>query len=296
MDRSIFSKVRRIQIKTSKMVTDVLSGEYRSIFKGRGMEFEEVREYQPGDDIRSIDWNVTARMNKPFIKLFSEERELTVMFLVDVSSSMSFGSHKMTKKELIAELCAVLSFTAIKNNDKVGVILFSDHIEKYIPPAKGKKHVLRVIRELLTIKDERSYVNSGTDLNGALEYLQKVIRKRSVCFIVSDFFCKGYEKNIAIAKKRHDLVAIKIEDRLEHTFSATSLVVLEDLETKRQLMVDFSSNNSVRLFEKYAASVRNKVIDFFKMKGMDFLIIKTDEDYLNKLTGFFKIREKRVRR
>jgi len=296
MDKSIFSKVRRIQIKTSKMVTEIFSGEYRSIFKGRGMEFEEVREYQPGDDIRSIDWNVTARMNKPFIKLFSEERELTVMFLVDVSSSMSFGSNKMTKKELIAELCAVLSFTAIKNNDKVGVILFSDHIEKYIPPAKGKKHVLRVIRELLTIKDEGSYANSGTDLNGALEYLQKVIRKKSVCFIVSDFFCKGYEKNIAIAKKRHDLVVIKVEDRLEHAFPKSALVALEDLENNEQLIVDFSSQSSVQIFQEYTASIRNKVISFFKTKGIDFLIIKTDEDYLKKLTEFFRVRERRVRR
>lgn len=296
IDKTVFSKVRKVQIKTSKMVTEIFSGEYRSVFKGRGMEFEEVREYQPGDEIRSIDWNVTARMNKPFIKVFSEERELTVIFLVDISSSMLLGTKVQNKRELVAELCAVLAFTAIHNKDKVGVILFSDKIEKYIPPAKGKKHVLRVIRELIAFGKEKAETNKKTDINMALEYLNKVIRKKSVCFLVSDFFSLGYEKLIAITSKKHDLIAVHIMDKIEKEFNEKAFVVFKDLETSSELIADFTSNERGLNYRKIIENRENTIKKQFNSNGIDYFTLQTDDDYLKKLTAFFKTREKRIKR
>lgn len=278
------------------MVTDIFSGEYRSVFKGKGMEFAEVREYQPGDDVRTIDWNVTARMDRPFVKQFTEERELTVFFIVDVSSSMGFGTRERTKKELVAELCAVLAFTAIKNKDKVGVILFSDHIEKYIPPSKGKRHVLRVIRELLAAGSEKREGQYRTDIKEALDYFNKVQRKRSVCFVVSDFLCAGFEDTLNITTKKHDLVAVKIEDELEKEFKAGGLYAFEDLENGRNTVVDFSSKTVRQEFMKAVKNYNDELLKKFKTKGIDYFVLETGKDYLKILNKFFKEREKRMKK
>lgn len=290
IDPSLFSRVRKIQIKTSRMVTEIFSGEYRSVFKGRGMEFEEVREYQPGDEIRSIDWNVTARMGRPFVKVFTEERELTVFFIVDVSSSMDFGSRQRTKRDLATELCAVLAFTAIQNKDKVGVIFFSDHIEKYIPPGKGNRHVLRVIRELLTIGRERKSRSRSTQMQEALDYFNKVQRKKSVCFLISDFFCKDYEKVLGISTQKHDLVAVKVEDPLEKTIPSSGICVMEDLENQKQVWVDFSHPESLEKYKASAAAHEQEWLQMMRKKGIDILSVRTGEDYLKTLTRFFKRR------
>ncbi|MBN2143793.1 MAG: DUF58 domain-containing protein [Candidatus Aureabacteria bacterium] len=296
MDKTIFSKVKRIQIKTSKMITEMFSGDYRSVFKGRGMEFEEVREYIPGDEIRTIDWNVTARMGKPFVKLFKEERELTVFFVVDVSSSMDFGSSDRSKKELVAELCAVLAFTAIKNNDKVGLLLFSDHVEKYIRPEKGKKHVLRVIRELLAAGTDAKKTRRKTDLTGALEYFYQTQTKKAVCFVVSDFFTTGYDSMLNILTKKHDLIVVQVADRLEKEFPSSGIVSFEDLENKRQVLVDFSNPATLMEFREKMKQRREGILKRFHSKGIDCLTLETGEDYLKTLNFFFKEREKRLRR
>ena len=290
IDPSLFSRVRKIQIKTSRMVTEIFSGEYRSVFKGRGMEFEEVREYQPGDEIRTIDWNVTARMGRPFVKVFTEERELTVFFIVDVSSSMDFGSRQRTKRDLATELCAVLAFTAIQNKDKVGVIFFSDHIEKYIPPGKGNRHVLRVIRELLTIGRERKTQSRSTQMQEALDYFNKVQRKKSVCFLISDFFCMDYEKVLGISTRKHDLVAVKVEDPLEKSLPKSGICVMEDLENQKQIWVDFSHPESLEKFKTGAEALEREWLQMMRKKGIDVLTVRTGEDYLKTLTRFFKKR------
>src|SRR2546426_12701490 len=225
--KEILKKVRQIEIRTNREVTDVLGGQYHSVFKGRGMEFEEVREYLPGDEIRSIDWNVTARFDHPFIKKFKEERELTVMLVVDVSASGQFGSVRQRKNELAAELAAVLAFSAIRNNDKVGVILFTDRVEKYIAQKKGRRHVLRVIREILAFEPE----GKGTNLRLALDYLNRVQRRRAVCFLISDFQDEEFRKSLRVAGKRHDVVALSLRDPREEELPAVGLVELRDAET-----------------------------------------------------------------
>lgn len=295
IDNSLLSKVRRIQIKTSRMVTEVFSGEYRSVFKGRGMEFEEVREYQPGDEVRTIDWNVTARMNRPFVKEFREERELTVFFIVDVSSSMGFGSRERIKRELAAELCAVLSFTAIKNRDNVGLLLFSDRVKKYIPAAKGRLHVLRVIRDLLASGSEKQEQSSATDLASALEYFMRVQKKSTVCFVVSDFFCTGHEKILDITGRKHDLTAVRIEDRLEEGFPVSGMIDLEDMETSKQMRVDFSDPLACKMYEKMNNIRRTELAKQFRKTGIDFISIRTGDEYIKILARFFKEKE-RVRR
>ncbi len=234
--KEILKKVKRIEIATRGVVNEIFSGEYHSVFKGRGMEFSEVREYQYGDDIRTIDWNVSARMDHLFVKVFEEERELTVMLLVDVSSSGNFGTASQMKGEIAAELCAVLAFSAIKNNDKVGLIIFSDKIEKFIPPRKGKQHVLRVIREILYFKPE----DSQTNLNVALEFLIKVIRRRSIVFLVSDFMTEEYEKALQVTNKKHDVIAIDIIDPREVELPNIGFIELEDAETGETVLVDTS--------------------------------------------------------
>lgn len=296
IEKNIFSKVRKIHIKTSKMVTEVFSGEYRSVFKGKGMEFQEVREYQPGDDIRSIDWNVTAKMNRPFIKEFTEERELNIFFIVDVSSSMKFGSRTKSKQELVSELCAVLSFTAVQNNDKVGMLLFSDHVEKYIPLRKGKRHVLRVIREMLVMHNPLNIKRKKTDLSSALNFFNKMHLRKSVCFIVSDFFDVDLDKTLKMTSRKHDVIAIKIEDPLESEFPVSGLIGFCDLENGQDILVDLSSSLSVKMFKEKSESLRQKTLKQFQLMGIDCITLKTNEDYLKKINGFFKKREKRWKR
>ncbi|OQX88612.1 DUF58 domain-containing protein, partial [candidate division KSB1 bacterium 4484_87] len=244
--KEVLKKVKRIEIATRGLVNDVFSGEYHSVFKGRGMEFSEVREYQPGDDIRTIDWNVTARMGHPFVKVFEEERELTVMLLVDVSSSGEFGTFERMKAEIATEICALLAFSAIKNNDKVGLIIFTDQIEKFIPPKKGKSHVLRVIRELLYHKPE----GTKTDISSALEYLNRVTRRRSVVFLVSDFISSDYDKALQIANRRHDIVAITVTDPREVEMPNVGFVELEDAETGEIVLVDTSVGSVRQLYQR----------------------------------------------
>jgi uncharacterized protein (DUF58 family) len=288
--KEILKKVKRIEITTRGLVNEVFSGEYHSVFKGRGMEFAEVREYQVGDDIRNIDWNVTARSENPYVKVFDEERELTVMLMVDVSSSGNFGTTSQMKGEVAAELCAVLAFSAIKNNDKVGLMIFSDKIEKFIPPRKGKQHVLRVIREILYFKPE----DSRTDLNIALEYLSRVIKRRSIVFLISDFLTEDYEKSLQIANKKHDIIAIDIIDPREVEIPSIGLLELEDAETGETIMID-TSNPAVRgSFYSQTKEERESREKYFKSIGVDNINIYTDKSYVEPITKFFKMRAKRM--
>ena len=288
--KEILKKVKRIEIATRGLVNDVFSGEYHSVFKGRGMEFAEVREYQIGDDIRNIDWNVTARSGHPYVKVFDEERELTVMLMVDVSSSGNFGTISQMKGEVAAELCAVLAFSAIKNNDKVGLMIFSDKIEKFIPPRKGKQHVLRVIREILYFKPEES----RTDLNVALEYLSRVIIRKSIVFLISDFLTENYEKSLQVANKKHDIIAIDILDPREVEMPSVGLLELEDAETGETVMVD-TSNPAIRgSFYSQSKEERETREKFFKSIGVDNITINTDRSYVEPITKFFRMRARRL--
>jgi uncharacterized protein (DUF58 family) len=285
----LLKKVRKIEIKTRGLSNQVFSGEYHSAFKGRGMAFSEVREYQPGDDIRSIDWNVTARLNHPYVKIFEEERELNVMLLVDVSGSEYFGTQKQLKEEMITELCAVLAFSAIQNNDKIGVIFFTDRIEKFIPPKKGKTHILRIIRELIAIEPE----SKGTDIAFALRYLTNVIRKRSIVFLISDFRDKGFSDALKIANRKHDVVALRIFDRREKVLPDIGLVQMRDAETGQVRWVDTSSPRVRRIYEventKFELQLRNN----FNRAGVDTASIGTGENYIRPLMNLFKKREGR---
>jgi len=287
--REILKKVRQIEIRTNREVTDVLGGQYHSVFKGRGMEFEEVREYMPGDEVRAIDWNVTARFGHPYIKKFKEERELTVMLVVDVSASGQFGSGPQSKNELAAELAAVLAFSAIRNNDKVGVILFTDRIEKYIAPEKGRRHVLRVIREILAFKP----TGHGTNLELALDFLNRVQRRRAVCFLLSDFQAAAFEKKLRISGKRHDVVALGLRDPREEELPAVGLVELRDAETGERALVDTFDR---RVREDFASKARARLAalkDAFRAAGVDQIEIRTDTDYMRPLVKFFRMRERR---
>lgn len=282
----LLKKVRKIEIRTRGLSTQVFSGEYHSAFKGRGMAFSEVREYQPGDDIRAIDWNVTARFNHPFVKIFEEERELSVMILVDVSASGEFGTRKQFKRELIAELCAVLSFSAIQNNDKIGVIFFSDKIEKYIPPKKGKTHILRIIRELIEFTPQ----GKGTDIPGALRYLTHIQKKRSVAFVLSDFLNVNFEDALKIANKKHDVVAIHLYDERERELPDVGLIRLRDAESGQVMEADTSSR-SVR--EKYIAHWKQhetRLRNIFTRCGVDHVQLRTDHSYVQPLMNLFKRR------
>lgn len=291
LPKEIIRKVRRIEIRTKKLVNDVFSGEYHSIFKGRGMEFEEVREYQPGDDIRIIDWNVTARYGFPFVKKFTEERELTVMLLVDASSSGEFGTAQRMKGEIAAELCSVLAFSAIKNNDRVGMIIFTDKIEKYIPPKKGSSHVLRLIREVLYFKPE----HQRTDINCALEFLGRIIKRRCVVFLVSDFLNTGFEKKLSIANKRHDVIAIKIVDPREIELPNVGFIELEDTETGEQILIDTKDPEVRKGFRGYATKEQNNLNLTFRSIDLDNIRILTDRSYVEPLMAFFKTRAKKFR-
>lgn len=287
--KEILKKVKRIEIQTRGIVNDLFSGQYHSVFKGRGMEFSEVREYHYGDDIRTIDWNVSARAGHPYVKVFEEERELTVMLLVDVSSSAEFGTFERMKGELAVELCAVLAFSAIKNNDKVGLMIFTDRIEKYVPPKKGKSHVLRVLRELLYFKPR----GIETDINGALEYLNKVTRKRATVFLVSDFLSKDYKNALKIANKKHDLVAITITDPREQGMPNVGLVELEDAESGETVVVDTSDAALMNLFSSQAEDEKLKREKLFKSMNIDFIDVYTNKSYVEPLVKFFRKRAKR---
>jgi len=282
-------KIRVIEITTRKVVNDILAGEYESVFKGRGMEFDEVREYMPGDDIRTIDWNVTARTGKPYVKRYVEERELTVIFLVDLSASGSFGSVDKLKNEIAAEFCALLSFSAVKNNDKVGLILFTDKVEKYIPPKKGTTHVLRVIRELLSFRAAAS----STDITQALDFLGKVTTKRAVVFLVSDFQAEGYEKALKIISKKHDLISVTIVDPREIKLPDVGLIELEDAETGEIVLIDTSSPEVRRRYERLGEEKARRLRDLFASMGIDQIEVRTDRDYIPTLVRFFRVRERR---
>ncbi len=290
LPKELLKKIRRIEISTKKLVNDLFSGEYHSTFKGQGMEFEEVRQYEPGDDIRLIDWNVTARTGYPYIKKFKEERELSVVLLVDASSSGAFGTRDRFKSETAAELSALLAFSAIKNNDKVGLIIFTDIVEKYIPPKKGRGHVLRLIREILYFKPTRL----GTDIGGALEFFNKVIKRKSVVFLISDFLSTDYYQPLQIANRKHDVIAIKITDPREADFEDVGLIELEDAETGEVYLIDTSSREFRREFASRAEEDVNALKMGFRRIDLDFINIRTDKSYIVPLINFFKKRGKRM--
>lgn len=286
---SLLKKVRKIEIKSKGLSNHIFAGEYHTAFKGTGMAFSEVREYQSGDDIRSIDWNVTARYNTPFVKIFEEEREMTVMLLIDVSASGDFGTNKQYKKDLATEIAAVLAFSAIKNNDKVGVIFFSDRIEKFIIPKKGKSHILRIIREIVSLEPD----SKGTDIAMALEYFNSVIKKRSICFLLSDFTSTPFSKPLKIASKKHDIVGVRVHDKRESEMPNIGLVPMQDMETDKLVYVD-TSNKEIRL--NYSKTRSQKIKDLnktFETNGVDLVQISTGENYVKPLVNFFKRRGKR---
>jgi len=291
LPKEIIKKIRHIEIYTAHLVNDLLAGEYQSVFKGRGMDFAEVREYQMGDDIRAIDWNVTARTGQPHVKQYVEERELTVMLLVDASSSGEFGTVRQMKGEIAVELCALLAFSAIKNNDRVGLIIFTDKIEKFVPPKKGKKHVLRVIRELLYFRPEAK----KTNITQALEYLHQVIKRKCVAFLISDFIAANYHKAFEITAKKHDLIAITITDPRELELPDVGLIELEDAETGEEILVDTSDPEVRELFSQLNTRQRSERRKFFRSMKLDFIDVLTNQSYVDELIKFFRMRAKRAK-
>jgi uncharacterized protein (DUF58 family) len=285
----VLKKVRRIEIFTRRLVNDVFSGEYHSVFKGQGMEFDEVREYQPGDDVRSIDWNVTARMGAPYVKRFVEERELVVIFLLDVSASGRFGSGEKTKLDMAAEICALLSFSAVKNNDKIGAVIFSDDVEEYIPPDKGRKHALHVIRKILFYRPR----GRKTNIAQALSYLLRVMKRRAIVFLVSDFLSPDFSREIALAAKKFDVVALKIRDPREEALAGGGLVRVWDQEAGMERLIDISG---VRAKKRFTGAIREKddlLKELFNRCGVDSIDIDTHLDYIRPLEMFFRARAKR---
>ena len=285
----LMQKIRAIQIKTSHMVTELMAGEYVSAFKGRGMEFNAVREYTPGDDVRLIDWNVTARMDQPFIKEYIEERELNVMLMVDVSSSGEFGSTGKFKNEISAEVASILAFAAIRNNDKIGLIVFSNKIEHYIPPKKGKAHVWNIIRTILNYQPEGRL----TDLNIPLEYLLKIQKRKCIAFLISDFQATNYETNVKLARQKHDLVAISISDPRERDLPKIGLINLRDSESGETLLIDTDNREMTKLLTSYEREKRGKFKKLFRSIGVDTIEIDTDGSLVEPIIRYFKIREKR---
>lgn len=288
--KEIFKKVRKIEIKTRGLSNQIFAGQYHSSFKGRGMAFSEVREYQYGDDVRNIDWNVTARFNKPFIKVFEEEREMTVMLLIDVSASHQFGTTVSFKQDVITEIAAILSFSAIKNNDKVGVIFFSDQIEKFIPPKKGSTHILRIIRELVDFKAE----SKGTDVAESLKFMTNAIKKRCTAFVISDFKSPAFADALKIANNKHDLMAVRIYDDLENKLPNVGLIQVEDAETGASQWIDTSNASVRRYFADRSRQQEAQVKEHFKKSGVDLAEIKTGQDYVKPLVAMFKKREARA--
>ncbi len=290
LSAELVSKIRQIQIYTSRMVNASFAGQYESVFKGRGMQFEEVREYMPGDDVRTIDWNVTARAGKPFIKRFVEEREMTVMLLVDMSGSGDFGTRGRVKNEVAAEFCAVLAFAAIRNNDKVGLIIFTDRIEMYIPPKKGTSHVLRLIRELLCFRIH----NRRTDIPQALDYLAKVTKKRATVFLVSDFISDDFSYKLSLVNKRHDIIAAHVKDPVEVSLPGVGLVEVHDAETGHRRLIDSSSRAFRKLYEAENARREAKLRQILRSSDVDCISVDTDRPYINDLVKFFHMRHRRA--
>ncbi len=287
--KELAKKIRSIQIRTSKTVNSVLAGEYESAFKGRGMEFDEVREYQPGDDIRTIDWNVTARTGVPHVKLYVEERELTVFFLVDLSASGDFAGVERTKNELAAELTGLLAFSAIKKNDKVGMIVFTDTVEIFIPPKKGISHVLRLIREILYFKPSRQ----KTDINIALDFLGRVLRKKAVVFLISDFIADDFSKPLRVLARRHDLITVSITDPRERELPDVGLIELEDAESGETILLDSGSREVRQRYRQLAIQRHRELNSLFSSMNVDHISLQTDQDYVVDLISFFRTRERR---
>ena len=281
--------VRKIQIRTSHLVSDLFAGQYQSVFKGRGMEFAEVRHYLPGDDVRTIDWNVTARTGVPHVKRFVEERELTVMLLVDASASTHFGTVKQLKSEMAAEMAALFAFSAITNNDKVGLLMFSDHVELALPPKKGTRHVLRVIREALSFTPQ----GHGTDIAAALEHLNRVTKRRCVTFVISDFLDTGARLALKIANRRHDIIAVMLDDPRDLALPDVGLIALQDAETGQQILLDTGDSRLRREFEERAAAARRDRERMLRAVDVDAIIVRTDRPYTEALLRFFRMRERR---
>ena len=284
--KELLKKVRKIEIKTKGLSSQVFSGEYHSAFKGRGMAFSEVREYMPGDEIRTIDWNVTARFNRPYVKVFEEERELTVMLIVDISASESFGTKERLKREIIAELCAVLAFSATQNNDKIGLTLFTNQIELYVPPKKGKKHILRIIRELIEFEPKEK----KTDIKEAIRYFTNMVKKRSIAFIVSDFIDNDFEDALKVANKKHDIVALKIEDEIENEIPNVGLIQLKDNETGQTKWINTSSKKTRTKYKANAIKRNRELKETFRKAGVDYTTITTNQPYIIPLMNLFKQR------
>ena len=289
LTKELLKQVRQIEIRTKGLVNHLFSGEYHSVFKGRGMEFSEVREYQYGDDIRNIDWNVTARFGHPYIKIFEEERELTVMLMVDISGSLMFGSVSKTKQRVAAELSAILAFSALKNNDKVGLILFTDKIEKFVPPRKGNKHVLRIIREVLSFEPE----GNATDIKAALEFMNNAIKKRSIIFLLSDFLDEDYEKILRVVGKKNDLIGVVLDDRRENEIPPIGLIKFTDAETGEERWIDTSNQRVRRVMKEARKEAVAKRNTMFLTSRLDRIHVQTGVDYIKPLVQFFRMREKR---
>ncbi len=292
LPREVIRQVRRLQLRARRAVEDLLGGEYRSIFKGTGIAFEEVREYQPGDDIRAIDWNVTARMGHPFIKRFVEERELTVLLLIDCSGSNQFGTRLQQKREVAAELAAVLAFSAISNNDRVGLVAFTDRVERFLPPRKGTRHVLRLIRDVLFFQPSRR----GTSIREALDYANKVLHRRAILFLVTDFLDQGYERSFKLSGRRHDLIAVPLTDPREQELPEVGLLELEDAETGRRFLLDTSSREVRDAYVRTARERREQLRRLARQSRVDLIEVSTDGGHLNALIQFFRMRERRLRK
>ncbi|MEM6956355.1 MAG: DUF58 domain-containing protein [Myxococcota bacterium] len=290
--RELIKKLRKIEIYTSRLANDQLAGSYHSVFKGRGMTFSEVRQYQPGDDVRFIDWNVSARMNDAYVKVFTEEREMTVMLAVDLSASERFGSADRTKIECVAEVAALLAFSAIKNNDRVGLILFTDRVERFVPPKKGRGHVMRVVTEILNAEPK----GQGTNLRAAFDLLGSLSKRRSVAFVVSDFIDDGYERGLRVAARRHDLIPIQVTDPREETLPDVGLALIEDLETGELLEVDTSDPRVRKAFERDVFQRRAKRQQMFQKLSIDHIEVSSDGDYVRPIAQLFRRRQRRMSR
>jgi len=288
--REILRKIRRLELRTRRLVESSFAGQYQSVFKGRGMNFEEVRPYTPGDEIRAIDWNVTARTGEPYIKKFTEEREMTVMIVLDVSASGDFGSVEESKREMAAEVAAILAFSAIHNNDKVGLLLFSDRVELFIPPKKGRHHILRLIREMLYFSPQ----GRGTDLAGALDYMNKVVNRRAVVFVISDFLTGDFSRPLTVSAKRHDMVALTVIDPAEEALPDIGVILLEDPETGEQIEVDTSRRAITGNYARLAGERFKELGTVFGSRGVDTVQLRTDADYLPVLRSFFDRRGRRL--
>jgi uncharacterized protein (DUF58 family) len=291
LTREIVKKLRKIEIHTARLANDQLAGSYHSVFKGRGMAFSEVRQYQPCDDVRFIDWNVSARMNDTYVKVFTEEREMTVMLLVDLSASERFGSVAQLKTETVAEVAALLAFSAIKNNDRVGLILFTDRVERFVPPKKGKGHVMRVVTEIVNAKPEQR----GTDIRCALDLLGHVVKRKAVVFLISDFIADGYERPLRIMSARHDLIPIQVIDRREEELPDLGIVLMEDLESGELFEVDLSSRHAREAYATRIAKQRAAREQVWKRLSLDHLTIYTDRSYVQPIADLFRLRQRRAR-